>query len=41
VHYVHNGAWNEESAWGAEESVGQPLSKSHKLRALFDWIGGP
>jgi hypothetical protein len=41
VHYVHNGGWNEESAWGAEESVGQPLSKSHKLRALFEWIGGP
>jgi hypothetical protein len=41
VHYCHNGSWNEEEAWGAEQAVGEPLSKAHKLRAIFDWIGGP
>jgi hypothetical protein len=38
MHYCHNGEWNGDRAWGAEQSVGQPLSQAHKLRALFDWI---
>jgi hypothetical protein len=37
VHYLHNGTWSSGGAWGAEQHVGQPLSESHKLRALLDW----
>jgi hypothetical protein len=38
MHYVHNGEWSSEGAWGAEQFVGQPLTESPKLRAIFDWI---
>ena len=38
MHYVHSGAWNGGGGWGAERAVGDPLSRSPKLRALFDWV---
>jgi hypothetical protein len=38
MHYVHNGNWNPGGAWGAERYVGEPLTESPKLRAIFDWI---
>jgi hypothetical protein len=38
MHYVHNGSWSSGGAWGAERTVGAPLTESPKLRAIFDWI---
>lgn len=38
VHYLHNGQWSPGGAWGAEQRVGTPLSMSHKLRALMDFV---
>lgn len=37
MHYVHSGAWGG-MAWGAMESLNQPMEQAHRYRALMDWV---
>lgn len=36
-HYAHVGMAGENGAWGALEFTGQPLTDTHKYRALKEW----